>query len=574
MSRGTWIPSSDCVIQGQAWAINTTTGNAWVSEQIAAFTQTAHTCESAGDNFVAQGRFREAIDKYREAIVARNSIMKDLPDPTDRNHPGAVVCLSEKIKTVEDSSSSSAAAVKQKINDMKQRQRADNKPACFLAGNRINMADGKKLPIEEVRPGMFVRQQNPKQPSETFEAVVEDVRTKSTTEYAKITTRSGKSITCTVDHPFYLPQQGMWATLDGQGAHRLQVGSSLLSSRGLDVLSKVEMKSDPQGKTVYSLTVSGHHCHFVEGILVHNGCEQWDITRELLSTGAGAIAGVAAGLVAEKMASYCTDDPFTIEMTSHASAFAAGGTAGALVGSCLLPGVGTVLGGCAGVIGGVMANRIRMVFYRVTAPDGKVIKDGDNDVYYAYLADRKSWDPNPELGKVENPHWHPELATAFCSVAVKAAQAVGKIVAHQAALEIAENTAKQVGRATAKAVYKETVKESGKQAAKQAGRAAGKVAAKESLEASLKAAPGVGLVAGIGCAAWRLGSSTYQLATGQMGGGMYAAQWGLASCEVGGGVASCFPGPGTAVAVGLDVAVAAADIGTATYQAIADKEDS
>merc|ERR1719189_2432837 len=105
-------------------------------------------------------------------------------------------------------------------------------------------------------------------------------------------------------------------------------------------------------------------------------------------------------------------------MTSHAAAWASGGAAGALLGTAILPGIGSVLGAVAGSIGGVLANGTRMMFYRVEGPSGVHRHEGE-DLYFAYLADDNKPQPHPHFPHVPNPHWHPELADAFFKIALK-----------------------------------------------------------------------------------------------------------------------------------------------------------
>lgn len=103
---------------------------------------------------------------------------------------------------------------------------------------------------------------------------------------------------------------------------------------------------------------------------------------------------------------------------------------------------------------------------------------------------------------------------------------------------------KVVGKAGEKGAAKTTGKAAGKAASKAAGKTAGKAVAKATGKSLLKKIPLVGL--GVGCYfAWdRIKQGDYVGALG----------------EVASGAASCIPGAGTAVSVGIDAALAGKDI--------------
>jgi len=390
--------------------------------------------------------------------------------------------------------------------------------------------------------GMRVMQRDPEKPTKTLVGEVLDVRSKTSETFAEIVTTSGQTITCTGDHPFYLPQSGLWASLDGNGKRKLVIGSTLLAcsvsdenSLVFDSIRSIQWFNDDHGVTVYSLTVSGHHCHFIQGVLAHNGCKQWEMAHTLLTGAAGAVVGGIVGLGAEAVASNYTQNELKIRLTSHVSAYASGGAAGALIGSCILPGLGTILGATAGATAGILTNNVRMIFYKIRQPgSGKGLQSDGHDVHLAYLADDHMRKPDPFFGKVEDPYWHASLAQVFVSAATKVAGVVAKVAVAEAAEEAVKQTAKQAGKAAQKQVYKETFKQASKEmskksardVAKVASKTAGKKAAQESLETAAKAAPGIGLVFGIASAVFRTCTSTYQLANGSMTGKGIQRTWG------------------------------------------------
>jgi hypothetical protein len=86
-------------------------------------------------------------------------------------------------------------------------------------------------------------------------------------------------------------------------------------------------------------------------------------------------------------------------------------------------------------------------------------------------------------------------------------------------------------------------------------------AAVEGGEMAMKGVPLAGIILGFCSAGARTTMSVGATLCGTMSGGMLAAQLGLSVVEVGGGIASCWPGPGTVVALSLSGAVLAADAG-------------
>merc|ERR1719221_235684 len=152
---------------------------------------------------------------------------------------------------------------------------------------------------------------------------------------------------------------------------------------------------------VYSLTVGGPHCYFVESLLVHNSCALWALA-------AGALAGGIGGFVAEKMAIDAGAGETTVKMTSHLAAACCGGGAGACVGSFVFPGLGGGQGFILGALTGLGTNAVRMVFYSMETPDGNECKDEKTNepLYLGYItSDDGTLEPHPYFGPVKNPHW-------------------------------------------------------------------------------------------------------------------------------------------------------------------------
>jgi Pretoxin HINT domain len=87
-----------------------------------------------------------------------------------------------------------------------------------------------------------------------------------------------ETITCTPEHPFWVPGQG-WKT-----AQHLQVGDSLLSQAGQPL--SIESIQPQEGQfQVYNIEVEGFHTYHVSSlqILVHNECGLQAVRRGIVS---------------------------------------------------------------------------------------------------------------------------------------------------------------------------------------------------------------------------------------------------------------------------------------------------
>ena len=146
---------------------------------------------------------------------------------------------------------------------------------CFAPGTLVHMADGTTKPIEQVRPGEWVQCRNELTGQDSVKPV-DSIINRHSDDIVKLQIADGsgqvvETITCTPDHPFYVPGQGFVA------AGSLTAGTSLVSRSGSSVsVSDVAWEKADGGYTVYNFSVEADHSYFVGqeagGVWVHNNC--------------------------------------------------------------------------------------------------------------------------------------------------------------------------------------------------------------------------------------------------------------------------------------------------------------
>ncbi len=135
---------------------------------------------------------------------------------------------------------------------------------CFVEGTLISTDEGQ-LPIEEIRPGDLVWAWN----EETGEVALKPVIETYINECNELIHLSvnGEVITCTPNHPFYVPQKG-WTE-----AVHLRAGDILVLLNGeYVVLEKVQHELLEAPVTVYNFQVEDYHTYYVgeSSVRVHN----------------------------------------------------------------------------------------------------------------------------------------------------------------------------------------------------------------------------------------------------------------------------------------------------------------
>jgi len=139
---------------------------------------------------------------------------------------------------------------------------------CFVAGTLITLEDGLEIPIEDVRVGMRIRQVDPTTLAQTV-AVVEACKCSSSNEMASVITESGRTISVTTNHPFFLPDDRLWASVSGaaDGEMMLKAGDKLLTADAdgdcYDVIKAITLLERAATVVVYNLTTDGHHCYLL-----------------------------------------------------------------------------------------------------------------------------------------------------------------------------------------------------------------------------------------------------------------------------------------------------------------------
>ena len=138
------------------------------------------------------------------------------------------------------------------------------KPSCFVAGTLV-MAVAGMVAIEKIKSGDKVISTDP-ETMETSPKTVLETYIREVTTLVHLTV-NGEEIVTTVDHPFYVKNQGFIK------AGELIVGDELLDVNGNVILVEnfdVELTEEPV--TVYNFQVEDFHTYYVGecGVWVHN----------------------------------------------------------------------------------------------------------------------------------------------------------------------------------------------------------------------------------------------------------------------------------------------------------------
>ena len=147
--------------------------------------------------------------------------------------------------------------------------KAGVKPSCFVAGTLV-MAVAGMVAIEKIKSGDKVISTDP-ETMETSPKTVLETYIREVTTLVHLTV-NGEEIVTTVDHPFYVKNQGFIK------AGELIVGDELLDSNCNVLLVEnhsVELTDEPV--TVYNFQVEDFHTYHVSGlaILVHNAGDDY-----------------------------------------------------------------------------------------------------------------------------------------------------------------------------------------------------------------------------------------------------------------------------------------------------------
>lgn len=143
----------------------------------------------------------------------------------------------------------------------------------FAAGTLVLLADGSRVPIEDVAPGDKVVSTDPVTGKTTSEVVLELIVGHGTKHLLEITLDEGADpITATANHPVWVEGKG-WIL-----AEQLQVGDHMRGATGgIHLVQKIHDTGWLSGQTVYNLHVTGAgHTYAVatgdsdDPVIVHN----------------------------------------------------------------------------------------------------------------------------------------------------------------------------------------------------------------------------------------------------------------------------------------------------------------
>lgn len=137
---------------------------------------------------------------------------------------------------------------------------------CFIAGTLVATETGY-VTIENIKVGDLVWAHDPETGETALKPVVQTFRNE-TTEWIHVTVK-GETLTCTPEHPFYVPQKGWTSAIDLRAGDRLQ----LLNGEYV-VLEQVQHEILEAPVATYNFEVEGFHTYYVgeNDIFVHNKC--------------------------------------------------------------------------------------------------------------------------------------------------------------------------------------------------------------------------------------------------------------------------------------------------------------
>ena len=143
------------------------------------------------------------------------------------------------------------------------------KPSCFVAGTLV-MAVAGMVAIEKIKSGDKVISTDP-ETMETSPKTVLETYIREVTTLVHLTV-NGEEIVTTVDHPFYVKNQGFIK------AGELAVGDELLdSNKNILLVENFDVELTGKPVTVYNFQVEDYHTYHVSGfgVLVHNAGDDY-----------------------------------------------------------------------------------------------------------------------------------------------------------------------------------------------------------------------------------------------------------------------------------------------------------
>ena len=129
------------------------------------------------------------------------------------------------------------------------------------------MTEDSLVPIEDIEPGDLVWATDEETGETALKEVVQLFRNE-TEEWVHITV-NGEKITCTPEHPFYVPQKGWTSAVD------LRAGDILVMLNGeYVVVEQVQHELLETSETTYNFEVEDFHTYYVgiNNVFTHNAC--------------------------------------------------------------------------------------------------------------------------------------------------------------------------------------------------------------------------------------------------------------------------------------------------------------
>ena len=146
---------------------------------------------------------------------------------------------------------------------------------CFIAGTLVATETGY-VTIENIKVGDLVWAHDPETGETALKPVVQTFRNE-TTEWIHVTV-NGETLTCTPEHPFYVPKKGWTSAID------LRAGDILVMLNGeYVVIEQVQHELLESPVAIYNFEVADFHTYYVgeEPVLVHNrGCGKSNFPTE------------------------------------------------------------------------------------------------------------------------------------------------------------------------------------------------------------------------------------------------------------------------------------------------------
>lgn len=154
---------------------------------------------------------------------------------------------------------------------------------CFVAGTRVQLADGTERTIETLQVGEQVLGS---EGTRQFPVTVLACMAFPDKQTYELTFSDGNTLTLTDAHPLHSPLQG-WKSLSSESTKRenpglevtvLEVGDVISTIHGECRLAAIEER---QREHVYNIHVDGSHTFYANGVLVHNKVETAGVGQQI-----------------------------------------------------------------------------------------------------------------------------------------------------------------------------------------------------------------------------------------------------------------------------------------------------